>query len=125
MAAATLLSIIEQGGYPDFSSLYKKAGYEVVSTDKVRQAVKLIRKHLPRVIVSEFNFQSDFRDRTSSLETLLSSTEGIVDARMIVFYEKEYRMQYERFLERFPVFASLEFPIDEEALMRELERALL
>ena len=120
MAANTLLSIIELGGYPNFTALYEQAGYEVVSTDSVRKAIKLIRKHKPSVIVSEFNFQSDFRDRTSSLETVLSSAQGIVDSRMIVFYEKETMQQYQRFLECFTVFASLAFPINEKELARAL-----
>lgn len=120
MATNVLLSIVELGGYPNFTHLYEKAGYAVVSTDSVRKAIKLIRRHKPVVIVSEFNFQSDFRDRTSSLETVLSSTQGIVDSKMIVFYEKEYKHQYDRFLEQFPVFASLAFPIDE----KELEQVL-
>ena len=120
MAVNTLLSIVELGGYPNFTALYEQAGYEVVSTDSVRKAIKLIRKHKPSVIVSEFNFQSDFRDRTSSLETVLSSTQGVVDSRMIVFYEKEYKHQYQRFLECFTVFASLAFPIDEKELARAL-----
>jgi hypothetical protein len=93
-----------------------------VSTDSVRKAVKLIRQHKPAVLVAEFNFQSDFRDRTSSLETLLSGSQGISDASMIVFYEKEYRQHYDRFLARHSVFESLEFPIDEQRLTQALER---
>ena len=120
-----LLSIIELGGYPDFSVLYTKNGYEVVTTDSVRKAVKLIRKHRPAVIVAEFNFQSDFRDRTSSLETVFSSLQGVTDADVIVFYEKEYRHQYERLLNQFRVFESLEFPIDEDRLDKALKQAKL
>ena len=82
----TLLAITELGGYPDFTSLYTRLGYDVVNTDSVRKAVKLIRQHKPAVIVSEFNFQSDFRDRTSSLETILSSAQGISDSKMNVLY---------------------------------------
>ncbi len=115
-----LLSIVELGGYPDFSALYESAGFEVVKTDSVRKAVKLIRQYKPMVMVAEFNFQSDFRDRTSSLETILSSTQGIVDASMIVFYEKEYVAQYQRFLESFEVASSMVFPIDEEQLRQTL-----
>ena len=111
-----LLSIIELGGYPDFTSLYESLGYQVVKADSVRKAVKLIRKEKPRVMVAEFNFQSDFRDRTSSLETLLSSTQGVTDADMIVFYEKEFESQYQRFLQSFEVAASLIFPIEEAQL---------
>ena len=122
---AILLAITELGGYPDFTSLYNRLGYQLIKTDSVRKAVKLIRQHKPVVIVAEFNFQSDFRDRTSSLETILSSTQGISDSKMIVLYEQEYRHQYERFLERFEVFASLVFPIDEAELECVLQRALL
>lgn len=111
-----LLSIIELGGYPDFTSLYESLGYQVVKADSVRKAVKLIRKEKPRVMVAEFNFQSDFRDRTSSLETLLSSTQGVTEADMIVFYEKEFEPQYQRFLQSFEVAASLIFPIEEAQL---------
>ena len=116
-----LLSIIELGGYPDFTSLYESLGYQVEKTDSVRKAVKLIRSKKPSVMVAEFNFQSDFRDRTSSLETLLSSTQGVTDASMIVFYEKEFEPQYQRFLQTFSVAASLTFPVEEA----ELSSALL
>jgi AmiR/NasT family two-component response regulator len=116
-----LLSIIEFGGYPDFTSLYEAQGYQVEKTDSVRKAVKLIRKHKPQVMVAEFNFQSDFRDRTSSLETLLSSTQGVTDSSMIVFYEKEFEPQYQRFLQTYDVAASLVFPIDEAQLRSALQ----
>jgi hypothetical protein len=116
-----LLSITELGGYPDFTSLYESLGYQVEKTDSVRKAVKLIRSKKPSVMVAEFNFQSDFRDRTSSLETLLSSTQGVTDASMIVFYEKEFEPQYQRFLQTFSVAASLTFPVEEA----ELRSALL
>jgi len=111
-----LLSITEFGGYPEFTPLYESMGYQVVKTDSVRKAVKLIRQEKPTVMVAEFNFQSDFRDRTSSLETLLSSTQGVTDADMIVFYEKEFESQYQRFLQSFEVAASLVFPIEEAQL---------
>ena len=116
-----LLSIIEIGGYPDFTPLYEAAGYQVVQTDSVRKAVKLIRQHKPAVMVAEFNFQSDFRDRTSNLETLLSSTQGVSNSSMIVFYEKEFEPQYQRFLQSYDVAASLTFPVSEARLRAALD----
>ncbi|MBE9567813.1 MAG: hypothetical protein IMF14_03890 [Proteobacteria bacterium] len=116
-----LLAITEFGGYPDFSALYESLGYQVIQTDSVRKAVKLIRKHQPAVMVAEFNFQSDFRDRTSSLETLLSSTQGVSDSSMVVFYEKEFEPHYQRFLQSFEVAASLAFPIEEVQLRLALQ----
>ncbi len=116
-----LLSIIEFGGYPDYTPLYEAAGFQVLKTDSVRKAVKLIRQHKPAAMVAEFNFQSDFRDRTSSLETLLSSTQGVTDASMIVFYEEEFKMHYQRFLQSFEVAVSLTFPVDEAQLRSALQ----
>lgn len=117
-----LLSIVEFGGYPDFSYLYELQGFQVLKTDSVRKAVKLIRQYKPAVMVAEFNFQSDFRDRSSSLETILSSSQGVVDSSMIVFYEKEFEPQYQRFLQNFEVAASLPFPVDEQRLATELQQ---
>ena len=123
-AKPVLLSIVELGGYPDFSALFKRLGFDVVSTDSVRKAIKLIRKHQPSVIIAEFNFQSDFRDRTSSLETILSSVQGVAESKVIVFYEKEMKHQYDRFLAHFSVYASMPFPVDEALLENTLEQSM-
>lgn len=92
----------------------------------MRKATKLIKQHKPEVIVTEFNFQSDFRDRTSSLETLMAVVQRLPGTRVIVFYEQEYLHQFERVAQRFAVHAALPFPIDEarlEAALQELEPA--
>jgi DNA-binding NarL/FixJ family response regulator len=86
----------------------------------VRKAAKLIKKRPPQVIVTEFNFQSDFRDRTSSLETLMAIVQRLPDTHVIVFYEKEFLHQFERVAQRFPIHAALPFPIEQV----ELENAL-
>ncbi|HSH28532.1 MAG TPA: hypothetical protein VK971_01395, partial [Thiohalobacter sp.] len=74
------------------------------------------RKRQPRVIVAEFNFQSDFRDRTSSLESLLAVVQRLPGTRVIVFYEHEYAHQLARLEARFSIFRTLAFPIDEAEL---------
>jgi hypothetical protein len=68
------------------------------------------------VIVAEFNFQSDFRDRTSSLESLLAVVQRMPQTRVIIFFEQEYAHQFERIRSRFPIHAALSFPIDTEQL---------
>ena len=83
-----LLSIIELGGYPNFTPLYEELGYNVEIATRMRKALGLLKKQQPDVIVAEFNFQSDFRDRTSSLESLLAVVQRLPDTRVIVFYEK-------------------------------------
>jgi DNA-binding NarL/FixJ family response regulator len=89
----------------------------------VRKAAKLLKKQQPEMIVTEFNFQSDFRDRTSSLETLMAVVQRLPRTRVIVFFEQEYRHQFERVAQRFPIHAALPFPIDEDKLEAALQAA--
>jgi len=103
-----LLSIIEIGGYPNFSSLYQAKGFRVETADSMRKAVK----------------KSDFRDRTSSLETLMATVQRMPDTRVIVFYEQEQWTQLQRLLNVFPVHATLSFPIDEQLLSETLDRLM-
>ena len=116
MPKPVLLSIIEMGGYPNFKPLYEKAGYQVIVETRMRKAMSSIKKLKPAVIVAEFNFQSDFRDRTSSLESMMSVVERLPDTRVIVFYEKEYRHQFERLLAVHTFYRTFTFPIPEREL---------
>lgn len=90
----------------------------------MRKATKLLKKIQPSVVVAEFNFQSDFRDRTSSLETLMATVQRIPDCKVIVFYEKEQRPQLERLLAVFDVFATIAFPIEESVISTAIEQAV-
>lgn len=112
----TLLSIIEIGAYPNFTPLYEKAGYTVTIERSMRKALPQVRKLQPVVIVAEFNFQSDFRDRTSSLESLLAVVQTLPQTKVIVLYDVEQAHQYERLRSRFPIHAAFTYPIQPEQL---------
>lgn len=112
----TLLSITELGGYPSFTSLYESAGYAVTTANSMRKAIAALKDMQPDVVVAEFNYQSDFRDRTSSLESLLAVIQRNPMTRLIVFYEKEYEHQLDKLRVRFPLHATLAYPIVPEVL---------
>ena len=116
-----LLSIVEIGGYPDFATLYKSKGLQVETANSMRKALKILKKSKPDIVVAEFNFQSDFRDRTSSLESLMATIQGC-HTRVIVFYEKEQRPQLERLLSVFDVYAIISFPVDGAELEKTIDR---
>ena len=119
-----MLSIVELGGYPNYSTLYRTAGYEVVTANSMRKALALTKKHRPDVIVAEFNYQSDFRDRTSNLESLLATLQTrCPEARVVVFFEEAQAAHLQRLLARFPVHATFAFPIDKDQLMESLRSA--
>jgi hypothetical protein len=87
----------------------------------VRKALAALKRApAPAVVVAEFNFQSDFRDRTSSLESLLAVLQRRTGTRVILFYDREYAHQLARLTARFPVAATLAFPVDAGALERAL-----
>jgi hypothetical protein len=117
-----LLSIIETGGYPNFRPLYESLGYRVVVETRMRKAIAGIRKQCPDVIVAEFNFQSDFRDRSSSLESLLAVVQRLPGTRVLVFYDAEYQPQLYKLRERLPVHHALCFPVDEDELREILSK---
>ena len=122
MSIGQLLSIVEMGGYPDFKGLYKNKGFQIDTASSMRKAIKILKKSKPDIIVAEFNFQSDFRDRTSSLESLMATIQGSPDTRVIVFYEQEQRAQLDRLLAIFDVYQVIAFPVDENLLAETIEK---
>jgi len=119
----TLLAIIEMGGYPDFSSLYRRLGYHLIVVNSMRKALNYLKKNSPTVIVSEFNYQSAFRDRLSSLESLIAVVQRRPDIKVIVFYEKDYRHQFERLWAQYNFFETFAYPIEAEYLEEVLRQA--
>ncbi|MDH5764909.1 MAG: hypothetical protein OEZ38_02745 [Gammaproteobacteria bacterium] len=125
MPCNKILSIVELGGYPDFTDMYKSKGFQVDTVSSMRKAIKNIKKEKPDIIVAEFNFQSDFRDRTSSLESLMAAVQGLPGIYVIVFYEVDQGHQLERLLAIFEVYAIIPFPIDEHKLERTIDRIIV
>jgi len=94
----------------------------LTSSFLVRKALGAIKQSCPDAIVAEFNFQSDFRDRTSSLESLLAVVQRMPRTKVIVFYENEQAHQLAKLMARFPVHEALAYPIDARKLEESLRR---
>ena len=108
---ASLLSIIELGGYPNLLPLYQRLGFSVEVVNSQRKARILLKKGVPDVVVAEYIFQSDFRDRTSNLETLMAVLQRHPQVKVIVFYLPEQAEKLAILEARFPLFAKIAFPI--------------
>lgn len=118
MSARRLLAIIELGGYPDFAPLYRELGFAIEICTSMRKALASIKRQPPDVIVCEFNFQSDFRDRTSSLESMIALVQRDSGIRTLVIMEPGHRKQFGRIKGRYDFHAALELPVT-EAQMRQ------
>jgi hypothetical protein len=120
-----LLAVIELGGYPNLNPVYQRAGFEVTAVSSVRKAREALKSLRPDVVVTEFNYQSDFRDRTSSVETLLAALSRWPEVHMLLFYEREFAHQLERLKPLLPVRCELlAFPITESAVEGALTQLL-
>jgi len=119
-----LLAIMELGGYPNFMGLYRRLGLEIELVSSQRKAQAALKRQLPDLIVAEYNFQSDFRDRTSNLETLMARLQRHPEVRVIAIYHPDHRHKLDSLLERFPLFATLPLPVSEAAMEAALARAL-
>jgi len=118
---SVLISIIESGGYADFKPVYSDLGYDTIEVNSVRKAISVMKKQPPQVIVAEFNFQSDFRDRTSSLETLLATVEGrYPDCKIVVLYEEGFLEPFQRLQSCYQIDEALCFPVTPETIKHAL-----
>lgn len=111
-----LIEFVELGGYPDLSPVYQELGYVVETLYTPRKAVAAIKKRQPDVIVGEFNYQNEFRDRISNLESVIAAVAHMDDVRIIVLYQPRESEIFEKFRERFPAIEVVAQPIDIERI---------
>jgi len=119
-----LLAIIEFGGYPNLTPLYKRLGFDTEAVNSQRKAQSALKKRVPDVIVAEYNFQSDFRDRTSNLETLMARLQKYPQVKVIVFYQREFQHKFDVLTSRFSIFEAIPFPVEEKRVEAALRRVL-
>ena len=93
----TLLTIIEQGGYADFTSLYESLGYEVIKAESMRKGLSMLKNCEPEVITAEFIYSPMYSARISNLESLLAILERkTFIPKLIIFSEPEVQHQIQR-----------------------------
>ncbi len=111
-----LLMIVELGGYPDFTPLYRSLGYGVEVVTSGRKAISFLKTHRPAAVVAEFNYMPDFRDRMGWLESVLATLQQMPETRMVVFYLPAEEEQFNKLRQRFTHFVALPQPVDMAAL---------
>ncbi len=119
-----LLSIMEVGGYPDFTKAYQSLECDFVQLKSLRKAISYIKKNAIDIIVAEYNYQTQFRDRSSSLESLMAVLQFQPEVKVIVLLEKEHHEHFKKISSRFNIFATVNFPIHEQNLMDTVSKAI-
>ena len=114
----TLLAIIEQGGYPDFTSIYESLGYNVITAASMRKAITLLKNHRPDVITAEFIYSPMYSARISNLESLFASLQSHqLTPQLIIFVVHEIQHHMDRLETGIFDIQRLIYPINEQNLL--------
>ncbi len=119
-AAKKLLALVEFLEHAKLSAEYKRWGFSVSTECQVRKAIASVRKSPPDVIVADFYFQSDFRDRLSNLESLLAAAQPL-PTKILVLYEPANQATLDRVRSRLRIDAALTMPIHIPTLQAQLQ----
>ncbi|WP_353572980.1 hypothetical protein [Candidatus Albibeggiatoa sp. nov. BB20] len=118
-----LLSIVEVGGYADFTSLYQQVGFQVEKANTMRKALGLLKKDFPSVIVAEFNFAPKYGSFISNIDSLMALIVGkSPTTHLILFVHQEEQHHLQRLCQRFPtiLLTTLTYPIQIDTLQQSL-----
>lgn len=115
MTISKLLFFIDEGGFDDYTKLFVDLGYEVDFETSQRRAVKLAKKNSYEVLVAEFNYNPEFRDRVSNIESLLATMEShSPKAKIVILYDPINQVQLDQLQQRYRMDKVLSFPILEQ-----------
>ncbi len=115
MTISKLLFFIDEGGFDDYTKLFVDLGYEVDFETSQRRAVKLAKKNSYEVLVAEFNYNPEFRDRVSNIESLLATMEShSPKAKIVILYDPINQAQLDQLQQRYRMDKVLSFPILEQ-----------
>jgi hypothetical protein len=107
-----LIWVLEQGGYPDFTTLYQALGYRVEKALGVRKALKLLKHLEPQVVVAEFNYVPTYGARISPVEPLLARVQSHHPmTRVLLFTEQDRLAHLATLREAYPGISALSFPV--------------
>lgn len=117
MSKNRLLFFVDEGGFDDYTPMFIQLGFEVDFEDSQRKAVKLAKKNQYQVLVAEFSYNPEFRDRVSNIESLLATLEShSPDVKIVVVYDKINQIQLNQLKQRYKIDATLSFPVDKQTI---------
>lgn len=127
MTSFVLYSIIESPTHPDFSSLYRRLGFNEIKLSSMRKAINQLKKQRPDFVVAEFfyGYGNNYAGvNISNLDVFLYSIERFApDARIIVIADKSERQYIDKLGDIIPLQAVLLHPVSEQAMETALTQA--
>ena len=121
-----ILFVIELGGFPLTLDDLKQEGHTVEYVGKMRKAISLLKKFKPDVMIAEFLYTSQFRDRDSNLDTIMTQVVShSPQTKVITLVEREQQIHFERLQSRFDnIHSALYFPLEDADIKQTIHQAL-
>ena len=121
-----ILFVIELGGFPLRLDDLKAEGHEVKYVNNMRKAISLLKKFQPDILVAEFQYTSQFRDRDSNLDTILTQVVSHSNhTQVIALVEEEQKSHFERLQSRFDnIREAVYFPLQDADIKHTIHELL-
>jgi hypothetical protein len=121
-----ILFVIELGGFPLRLDDLKAEGHEVEYVNNMRKAISLLKKFQPDILVAEFQYTSQFRDRDSNLDTILTQVVSHSNhTQVIALVEEEQKSHFERLQSRFDnIREAVYFPLQDADIKHTIHELL-
>ena len=117
-----LLFFIDDGGFEDPSPLFKELGYEITIENNPRKVNKLAKNNHYEVLVAQFSYNPEFRDRVSNIESLLATLEQTnPNIKTIILFDEINKPQLEQLIKRYRLDYLLNIPFSKQELQKYLK----
>jgi non-ribosomal peptide synthetase component E (peptide arylation enzyme) len=92
----------------------------------MRKAISLLKKFLPDILVAEFQYTSQFRDRDSNMDTILTQVVShSAHTQVIALVEEEQKLHFERLQSRFDnIRKAVYFPLQDADIKHTIHELL-
>ncbi len=116
-----LLIISELGTLTHLQDRFIKPDWEVQAVNSQRKALKLYKYSKADIILAEFIFTPDFRDRISNLDTMCSQIQSLnPQTRLMVVYESEDEHALQRLNTMHPIHTAWKHPIQSDVIYAQI-----
>lgn len=126
MATATLFSIIESSGHPNFSELYRSLGIVENKIPSMRKAISMLKKQQPDYIVAEFfyGYGNNYAGvNISNLDVLLYSLQKYsAHTKVIILVDKNEFKYVDKLNDIIKLHDILKHPVSKAQMQASLQR---
>ncbi len=79
-----VLQIAEMGGDAQIALTLKQSTHSWHTCNRMREALKMLRRHKPRIVIADYHYQRNFSMQRSNLDALFSTIAQLPDKPILI-----------------------------------------